>query len=62
MSFRFIGPMLAISLLVFGCVNSRPQSASEARMWRTQLARQQEVVRDQQGRIGYIGYEGPSSR
>ena len=61
MSFRLIGLTLAISLTVFGCANSRTDSASDARMWRAQLQRQQEVVRDQ-GRIGYIGYEGPSSR
>ena len=28
-------------------------------MWRAQLQCQQEVVRNQ-GRIGYLGYEGPS--
>jgi hypothetical protein len=61
MSFRLIGLTLAISLTVFGCANSRTDSASDARIWRAQLQRQQEVVRDQ-GRIGYIGYEGPSSR
>jgi hypothetical protein len=62
MSFRFSVPTLAICLMVVGCVNSPPESASEARMWRAQLARQQEAVRNSQGRIGYIGYEGPSSR
>jgi hypothetical protein len=56
-----VGLTLAISLTVFGCANSRTDSASDARIWRAQLQRQQEVVRDQ-GRIGYIGYEGPSSR
>ena len=30
-------------------------------MWSAQLQRQQEVVRNQ-GRIGYIGYEGPAPR
>jgi hypothetical protein len=38
----------------------RPQSASSDRIWQAQLLRQQQAVRDQ-GRIGYIGYEGPSS-
>jgi len=61
MSFRFVAPTVAISLLVLGCAASPTESASEARMWRAQLQRQQEVVRNQ-GRIGYIGYEGPASR
>ena len=61
MSFRLIGPTLAISLMAFGCANIRTESANDARIWRAQLQRQQEVVREQ-GRIGYIGYEGPSSR
>jgi hypothetical protein len=29
-------------------------------MWRAQLERQQQAVRDS-GRIGHIGYEGPPS-
>jgi hypothetical protein len=62
MSFRLAVLTVAISLMVLGCVASRPESVSEARMWRAQLARQQEAVRNSQGRIGYIGYEGPSSR
>ena len=53
--------MLAISLLVLGCANSVPRSPSNDRIWQAQLQRQQEAVRNQ-GRIGYIGYEGPSSR
>jgi predicted DNA-binding WGR domain protein len=40
---------------------SAPESSSSDRIWRAQLQRQQEVVRNQ-GRIGHIGYEGPSSR
>jgi hypothetical protein len=35
--------------------------ASDDLIWRAQLERQQEAVRNQ-GRIGYIGYEGPFSR
>ena len=61
MSFRLIGPTLAISLTLFGCANSRTEPSSDARIWAAQLQRQQEVVRNQ-GRIGHIGYEGPSSR
>ena len=61
MSFRLIGPTLAISLTLFGCANSRTEPSSDPRIWAAQLQRQQEVVRDQ-GRIGHIGYEGPSSR
>jgi outer membrane biogenesis lipoprotein LolB len=60
MSFRLIGLTLAISLL-FGCANSETPPANDARIWSAQLQRQQEVVRTQ-GRIGHIGYEGPSSR
>jgi hypothetical protein len=61
MSFRFIGLTFALSLTLFGCVTSQTQPASDARIWSAQLQRQQEVVRDQ-GRIGHIGYEGPSPR
>ena len=61
MRLRFTGPALAMSLLIFGCASSAPQSASSDRIWQAQLLRQQQAVRDQ-GRIGYIGYEGPSSR
>jgi hypothetical protein len=60
MSFRLIGPTLAIAWTLFGCANSRTESSSDARIWAAQLQRQQEAVRDQ-GRIGHIGYEGPSS-
>ena len=60
MRLRFTGPALAMSLLIFGCASSAPQSASSDRIWQAQLLRQQQAVRDQ-GRIGYIGYEGPSS-
>jgi hypothetical protein len=60
MSFRLIGPTLAIAWTLFGCASSRTESASDGRIWAAQLQRQQEAVRDQ-GRIGYIGYEGPSS-
>jgi outer membrane biogenesis lipoprotein LolB len=61
MSLRLTKPMLAISLLVLGCAISAPESSRDDRIWREQLQRQQEVVRNQ-GRIGHIGYEGPSSR
>jgi hypothetical protein len=61
MSFRSIGLAGIISLMVLGCATNPYESASEARMWSAQLARQQQVVRDA-GRIGYIGNEGPASR
>ena len=60
-SFRLIGLTLATSFTVFGCASSGTDLRSDSRMWRAQLQRQQEVVRNQ-GRIGYIGYEGPSPR
>ena len=37
------------------------ESASEARMWRAQLERQQQAAREA-GRIGWIGNAGPPSR
>ena len=61
MSFRLVAPTVAISLLVVGCAASPTQSGREARIWNAQLQRQQEIVRNQ-GRIGYIGYEGPAPR
>ncbi len=61
MSFRFVAPTVAVSLLILGCAASPTDPAREARMWRAQLQRQQEAVRND-GRIGHIGYEGPASR
>lgn len=61
MSFRFFAPTVAVSLLVVGCAANPAESGREARMWSAQLQRQQEIVRNQ-GRIGYIGYEGPAPR
>jgi hypothetical protein len=57
MTFRFTGLTLAISLMALGCAANPPESASEARVWRAQLERQQQAVRNS-GRIGYIGYDG----
>jgi hypothetical protein len=47
--------------MVLGCATNRPESASEARMWRAQLERQQQTAREA-GRIGWIGNAGPPSR
>jgi hypothetical protein len=44
-------------LMALGCAANPPESASEARVWRAQLERQQQAVRNS-GRIGYIGYDG----
>lgn len=44
--------------MIPGCATNLPESASEARMWREQLERQQQGARES-GRIGYIGNEGP---
>jgi hypothetical protein len=60
MTFRFAGAALAICFLVLGCAGNPTESTSEAQMWRAQLERQQQAVRDA-GRIGHIGYEGPPS-
>jgi hypothetical protein len=60
MTFRFSGATLAICFLVVGCAVNPRESAKEAAMWRAQLERQQQAVRDS-GRIGHIGYEGPPS-
>jgi hypothetical protein len=54
MSFRLIELTLATSLTVFRMREQSTEFASDSRMWRAQLQRQQEVVRNQ-GRIGYIG-------
>jgi hypothetical protein len=51
----------AIFLMVLGCATNRSVSTGEDRVWRAQLERQQQAVREA-GRIGYIGYEGPASR
>jgi hypothetical protein len=41
-------------LMVLGCATDPSESASEDRMWRAQLERQQRVAREA-GRIGWIG-------
>lgn len=46
-----------LSLMVLGCAASQPESPREARLWRERLESQQAAVREQ-GRIGYIGYDG----
>ena len=61
MAFCYMGLTLSSLLMLLGCTNSKTQSASDPRIWSAQLQRQQEVVRTQ-GRIGHIGYEGPSPR
>ena len=58
MSLRSTGLACILSLMILGCAANSPESASEARMWREQLARQQQGARES-GRIGYIGNEGP---
>ena len=47
-----------VSLMVLGCATNSPESAREARRWRAQLERQQQVAREA-GRIGLDGNEGP---
>ena len=57
MSFRSIGLVGIVCLIVLGCATQ--PSLSEAQ-WRAQLERQQQGAREA-GRIGYIGNEGPPS-
>jgi hypothetical protein len=59
MSFRSAGLVVAISLMVVGCSTNPSVSMSDDRIWREQLARQQQAARDA-GRIGYIGNAGPA--
>jgi hypothetical protein len=44
--------------MILGCAANSSESATEARMWREQLERQQQGARES-GRIGYIGNEEP---
>ena len=60
-SFRLAFLAAVIFLMVLGCATRPSESASEARMWRAQLERQQQVAREA-GRIGYIGNAGPACR
>jgi hypothetical protein len=46
-----------VSLMVLGCAATQPESPREARLWRERLESQQAAVRED-GRIGYIGYDG----
>jgi hypothetical protein len=61
MSFHFTGLVGVVCLMVLGCTTNPSETASEARMWRVQLERQQQAAREA-GRIGWIGYAGPPSR
>ena len=60
MSFRTAGLAVAISLMILGCSTDPSTSTGDDRIWRAQLERQQQGAREA-GRIGYIGYAGPSS-
>jgi hypothetical protein len=57
---RFTGLVGVFCIILLGCATNPSDSASEARMWRAQLERQQQGAREA-GRIGYIGYAGPAS-
>ena len=61
MSLRSAVIMGITSLMVFGCATHPPAPTADARLWREQLERQQQGARDN-GRIGYIGYDGPGSQ
>ena len=51
----------ALASLFLGCAPNARESASDARIWAAQLARQQEGAREN-GRIGWVGYDGPGSQ
>ena len=51
----------ALASLFLGCAPNARESASADRMWAKQLAWQQEGAREN-GRIGWVGYDGPSSQ
>jgi Glycosyl hydrolase catalytic core len=58
MNFRLIGLAVVACLMVLGCTLNTSESASEARLRRAQLERQQQAAR-KGGRIGWIGKAGP---
>ena len=51
----------ALASLFLGCAPTARESASADRMWAAQLARQQDGAREN-GRIGWVGYDGPGSQ
>jgi hypothetical protein len=51
----------ALASLFLGCASNARESASDARIWAARLARQQEGAREN-GRIGWVGYDGPDSQ
>lgn len=61
MSFQSAGLAVVVCLMLLGCATNPSESASEARIWRAQLERQQQAAREA-GRIGWIGNAGPPSR
>jgi len=51
----------ALASLFLGCAPNAREPTSDARIWAAQLARQQEGAREN-GRIGWVGYDGPGSQ
>ena len=58
---QHLAVVAALASLFLGCASNARESASDARIWAAQLARQQEGAREN-GRIGWVGYEGPGSQ
>ena len=58
---QYLAVVAALASLFLGCAPNARESASESRIWAAQLARQQEGAREN-GRIGWVGYDGPGSQ
>ena len=58
---QHLAVVAALATLFLGCAPNARESASDARIWAAQLARQQEGAREN-GRIGWVGYDGPGSQ
>jgi hypothetical protein len=55
---KHLAVVAALASLFLGCAPNARESAGDARIWAAQLARQQEGAREN-GRIGWVGYDGP---
>lgn len=58
---KHLAVVAVLASLFFGCAPNAREPTSDARIWAAQLARQQEGAREN-GRIGWVGYDGPGSQ